>query len=159
MRYRKVVLCLCIIIVITSFSCKKESSIVHNSHFGEPFLIKANETIFLTSDLLNRNESDSTLSVSFKKVLYDSRCPMASCYLCYGSMASIKVLLTTHQKDTAGISLTVLGCDTVNINEYCYQSKDTLGYRICLLKLDPYPGGNIQIEPSKYTAKLKISKL
>lgn len=96
------------------------------------------------------------LTLSFKKVISDERCPKSICYLCYGSIASIQVFLA-HQKETATISLTILGCGTND--DYCYQPKDTLGYRICLLRLDPYPTGNTPINPSNYTATLKVSKL
>jgi hypothetical protein len=145
------------IIGITAFSCKKESSVSNNNHLGEPFLIKVNEDKSLTPILSDKNIIYSCLSVSFKKVIFDSRCAKPSCYLCYGSTASVQVFFS-HQKDTASISLTILGCDTTN-DEFCYQPVDTLGYRICLLRLDPYPDGFTPINPLNYTAKLKISKL
>jgi hypothetical protein len=149
---------LCGIIGITTYSCKKESS-VSNSHFSYPFSIKISETKSITPIISDNKGSDSSLAVSFKKVIYDSRCPKAECYLCYASSASIQVLLA-HQKDTATISLTILGCqDEYDCNDQLYYRKDTLGYRICLLRLDPYPDGTTTINQLNYTAKLNISKL
>jgi hypothetical protein len=155
MKKFRIKIVLCGMIVITAFSCKKETSVSSNNHLGEPFTIKANETKSLTSFISANSSSDSTLYLSFKKVISDGRCPKATCYLCYGSIASIQVFLA-HQKDTATISLPILGCGTDDDN--CYQPKDTLGYRICLLRLDPYPTGNAPINPSNYTAKLNVSK-
>ena len=150
---------LCGIIVITMFSCKKEASLNSDNHLGVPFTIKVSETKLLTPFILANNSSDSILTLSFKKVISDGRCPKEVCYLCYGSIARIQVFLA-HQKDTATVTLTILGCrDEYNCDEQLYYRKDTLGYRICLLRLDPYPISNTPSSPSTYTAKLNISKL
>ena len=103
--------------------------------------------------------NDSILTVCFKKVISDSRCPSTSCSLCYGSAANIQILLV-QKKDTSNIYLIIPGCSSEPVcNEYYYYRKDTLGYRICLLSLDPYPNSNTPIKAQDYSAKLKISKL
>jgi hypothetical protein len=155
----KLVIFLFGIIGIAAFCCKRESTSFNNSHFGESFLLKMNESTSITSSIPDESNNDSSLTVSFKKVINDSRCPKVSCDLCYGSAASIKVLLT-FQKDTTSIVLTILGCrDEYTCDDQLYYRKDTLGYRICLLRLDPYPDGNINIDLHNYIAKLNISKL
>lgn len=142
---------------ITAFSCEKESS-NNNSLLGEPFQIKLNETFSITQTKSDANNPDSTINVSFKKVLSDSRCPMDICYLCYGSSASIQLFLS-HKADTATLTLTILGCrEEYECDDNLFYRVDTLGYRFCLLRLDLYPNGN-PINLSNYSAKLNISKL
>jgi len=158
MKNFRMIIFLCGMIVFTSFSCKKESSMSNTNHLGIPFLIKANGTESLSPILSDNTSSDSSLTISFEKVIYDSRCPKASCYLCYGSSAKIQVLLT-RQNEKSTINLTILGCqDEYECDDHLYYRKDTLGYRICFLRLDPYPTGEL-IDPKNYTAKLNISKL
>jgi hypothetical protein len=137
---------------------KEETALTNTNHLGDPFLIKANEVKSLTPFNATYNSSDSSLSISFKKVIYDWRCPKSSCYLCYGSSATIQISLT-HQNKQSSINLTIPGChDEFECNDYLYYRKDTLGYRICFLRLDPYPTGAV-IDSLNYTAKLNISKL
>ena len=159
MKKLKIILLLFAFIALGSSGCKKESSEISKSHLGEPFSIKANENKSLTPVKSENSTSDSSLTVSFEKVVYDSRCPKESCYLCYGSSAQIQVLLLS-QKKSASILLTIPGCqDEFNCDNQLYYRKDTLGYRICFLRLDPYPEGKTPINLSNYTAKLNISKL
>jgi hypothetical protein len=148
---------LSVIIWITTFHCSKDSSLIGDSHFGQSFSIKINEVKSITP--VSSNNPDSIVNLRFKEVLSDNRCSKASCYLCYGSTACIQVVLT-HQNVTATISLSILGCqDEYVCDEQLYYRKDTLGYRICLLRLDPYPEGNNLVNPLNYTAKLNITKL
>ena len=159
MKKLKIILLLFAFIALGSSGCKKESSEISYSHLGEPFSIKANENKSLTPVKSENTTSDSSLTVRFEKVVYDSRCPKGSCYLCYGSSAQIQVLLSFQTKSTS-ILLTIPGCqDEFNCDDQLYYRKDTLGYRICFLRLDPYPVSNTPIDPSNYTAKLNISKL
>lgn len=157
MKQIKTILIFCLIFVTTDFSCRKESSIKTDSHFGEPFHVKISEAISL-SPILSNNASDSSLNVKFQKVIYDSRCAKSACYLCYGSSATIQVSLTNN-KTNLEIPLTIIGCqDEYTCDENLYYKVDTLGYRICLLRLDPYPEANVTVDPSSYIAKLSIEK-
>jgi hypothetical protein len=137
---------------------KEESTLTNTAHLGLPFFIKAQEVKSLIPFNSGNISPDSSLSVSFEKVISDSRCPKSSCYLCYGSTAKIQIMLT-HQNKQSSVSLTILGCqDEYECDDHLYYRKDTLGYRICLLRLDPYPTGT-PINSPNYTAKLNISKL
>jgi len=137
---------------------KEESKLINTNHLDMPFYIKANEVTSLIPLNPGNNSSDSSLSIRFKKVIHDRRCPKASCYLCYGSEAQIQILLTEQNKQSY-IYLTIPGChDEFACDDNLYYRKDTLGYRICFLRLDPYPTG-VVIDTLKYTAKLNISKL
>jgi hypothetical protein len=119
--------------------------------FGDAFTVKINESVTLTS------ENEETLIVGFKKILNDGRCYLSRCELCCFSRADIQISITDDKK-TADIDLSIWGCiDEENENGYAYT--DTLGYRIRLLRLDPYPIENETIYPSDYRSKLKITKL
>jgi hypothetical protein len=149
---------LCGIVIVTVLNCATESTPSSTNHLGESFTIKTNESTQLMPYNLKNASSDSSLSVNFEKVICDSRCPKASCHLCYGSTAQIQILLTHHNIQSS-IQLTILGCqDEYECNDQLYYRKDTLGYRICLLRLDPYPTGT-PVNSKNYTAKLNISKL
>jgi hypothetical protein len=148
---------LSLIIVFTDLSCKKESALTTNYHLGDPFQVKIGDSITL-SPILSDKVSDSSLTVKFQKVINDSRCAKLQCYLCFGSSASIQILLT-NSKINLDIPLTILGCnDEYTCDDNLYYKADTLGYRICLLRLDPYPESNVTVNPSNYKAKLIISK-
>lgn len=148
---------LAVIIWIMTFHCSKDSSLSSDSHFGQPFSIRLNEVKSITP--VSSDNPDSIVNLRFKEVLSDSRCSKASCYLCYGSTASIQVVFT-HQNDKVTITPSILGCqDEYVCDDQLYYRKDTLGYRICLLRLDPYPEGNNLVNPLNYTAKLNITKL
>lgn len=154
----KGILFLVLMIAIIDLSCKKEQSSDTGYHLGEPFQIKSGKDISLSPFLSDNSLSDSSLTVTFHEVLNDSRCAKAACYLCYGSLASISIQLI-NSRINLNIPITILGCqDEYNCNDNLYYKVDTLGYRICLLRLDPYPEGIVPINPSNYTAKLSISK-
>lgn len=137
---------------------KEDTTLADTSHLGIPFFIKVQENKSFIPFNLNNKSSDSIFSLSFKKVNYDYRCPLSTCYLCYGSTAQIQVLLT-HQNIQSTINLTIIGCqEEYECNDNLYYRKDTLGYRICLLRLDPYPTGTT-VNFKNYTAKINISKL
>jgi hypothetical protein len=157
MKTIKTLLFVCFSIGIAAFTCQKEP-LQNEGHLGEPFILDLNGTYSLNPSLTGTNDSDSSLTVNFKKVLFDARCPMSTCSLCYGSSARISVFFT-HRTDTATISLTILGCrEEYECNDNLYYHVDTLGYRFCLLRLDPYPdGGNKNV--SNYSVKLNITKL
>jgi len=146
-------------LMIAFMGCtKEESGLTNTNHLGVPFFIKVQEVKSVIPLNLSNSSSDSSISVTFEKVIYDSRCPKSLCYLCYGSTATIQISLTQQNKQSS-ISLTILGChDEYECDDHLYYRKDTLGYRICLLRLDPYPT-DTPINFKNYTAKINISKL
>lgn len=142
-------------------TCKKSSQISNipsDYHLGDTFALKTNECAKLTP-FLSTYENDSTLTICFENILKDERCYKSVCYICYASFADIQISMV-HQNDTSLIPLTVIGCSGEPVcDEHYYYRKDTLGYRICLLRLDPYPDtDNTPINLPDYTAKLKITK-
>ena len=160
MKTKKVLSSVIILFLQMAFigCAREESTLINTNHLGVAFSIKAQEVKPLTPFNATYNSSDSSLSICFKKVIHDWRCPKSSCYLCYGSDAQIQILLTEQNKQSY-IYLTIPGChDEFACDDNLYYRKDTLGYRICFLRLDPYPTG-VVIDTLKYTAKLNISNL
>ena len=153
----KAITILTLLIIITALSCKKEPPLSTNFHLGKPLQIKEGEDISL-SPILSNTVSDSSLSVKFQKVLSDSRCSMATCYLCYGGFGIIQIVFS-HKHDTGTITLRIPSCRyEYECDDQLYYRVDTLGYRFCLLRLDPYPGDSNSTNETTYTAKLNISK-
>jgi hypothetical protein len=100
------------------------------------------------------------LSLTFRSVLSDSRCPFS--VLCFWEgIAEIQVALVKTSGDTALVTLGVLGGTRYNAENPYFV--DTLGYRLTLLRLDPYPEGLDKLrlttppQPlSEYQATLRI---
>ncbi|GAB6011672.1 hypothetical protein [Viscerimonas tarda] len=127
---------------------KKDSAI----HLGDAFTVKINESITLMTE-----NNDVELTIGLKKILNDGRCYKSQCELSYGSRADIQISVTKNG-ETSDIDLSIWGCiDEENENSNAY--KDTLGYRIRLLRLDPYPDEGTNNNPLDYKSKLKIKKL
>jgi hypothetical protein len=99
-------------------------------------------------------EEKDTITISFSRVLFDSRCPLPSCYLTYGTRADIEISML-YQKNNYTLPYTLWGGMTQD-NTESYQ--DTLGYRIHVFRLDPYPEEE-PIDSTDYKIKLKIMKL
>ena len=99
--------------------------------------------------------AETSINITFTEVI-ESRCSLEDCYLCYGSRANIKIVLSGST-----IPLQVLGCNTDNQGNILDDREyiDTLGYRINAYRLEPYPIDNIPINQSDYSLKIKISKL
>jgi hypothetical protein len=113
----------------------------------EYFTLKMNETL---------DVPDAPLTVSFLEVS-EGRCSKSTCYLCYWSIATIK-LAVNNKKKTADIDLTIVGCVDESTTESMMLFVDTLEHRFQLINLSPYPDTEpIKIED--YIAKIKITKL
>lgn len=146
---------LCGLCLLAVPGCKEDSAATNRGFFGEPFTIRANEPILVTS-ASTMNKPDCSLIVEFRRVVYDSRCPLTSCSHCYGSSAEVE-LLVTRQTGSRSVFLWIPGCqEEFSCDRISTYQKDTIGYRFCLLLLDPYPGTSLN---SVYSAKLKISEL
>jgi hypothetical protein len=152
----KTTMLLSFLLVIIIYGCKKDST---DSHFNEPFEIKVGDDIEI-SPLSKSSASDGSITFEFQKVTQDSRCFKSSaCNLCLGNWATIQVHLITSNT-AVDLSLSIPGCiDEYLCNDNSYYKVDTLGYRICFLRLDPYPDIHDLIDYSDYTAKINIAKM
>lgn len=127
---------------------------------NSPFILKLGECALLSNN--STSKLSDTIIICFDKVLKDGRCLKSDCPQCYGSTAEIQIKII-DKRDTSYISLTTPGCNFNSeplCNDNYFYRKDTLGYRICLLRLEPYPDyNNIPIKLSDYTVKLDVIKL
>lgn len=121
--------------------------ILNPVNFEGPFFLNFGESKILTPD---------NLRVEFKQIIEESRCP--SDVVCvWEGRARIGLLLQTPA-DTIHVELVLPGFASQS-DTLAHQPVDTIGYRITLLQLDPYPQSDRQPRDSDYRALLKISRL
>lgn len=140
--------------ILLLFSCNKENADLVTHELGEVMPLRFKECV-------NVESGSSSFKVCFDRVMNEGRCLWSDCQSCFGSLAEIEMTMLSHTSDTAVVGLSVVGCvDGISESSCSWQGKDTLGYRFCLLSLDPYPDhGNVPIPHSVYTAQLVISAL
>jgi hypothetical protein len=98
------------------------------------------------------------LKVGFQDVLEDSRCPLG-CYCYWEGVARLKITLQKKYQDTVYITVNIPGY--VNKDRGYHANVDTVGYRITLLQLDPYPicDPAFHHQYSGYVALLEVSRI
>ena len=110
---------------------------------------------------------DTVANESYKLCLdsiYEARVPLEICPYFYGiTYAGIRIRWVQPQIDTTIIILKVLGCNIWRYAaggcEHDHSSIDTVGYKFCFLRLDPYPDTtNYPIPLKDYIATLKIAR-
>jgi hypothetical protein len=105
--------------------------------------VKLGESFTITPGSIVEVQGED-LSLTFRSVLSDSRCPFS--VLCFWEgIAEIQVALVKTSGDMALVTLGVLGGTRYNAeNPYFI---DTLGYRLSFLRLEPYPetSGNLRL--------------
>jgi len=117
------------------------------ANFDEPFWLNFGESKVLMPDILR---------VEFQRLLEESRCP--SDVICvWEGRARIGLLLQTPA-DSIQVELLLPGFATQG-DTLAHQPVDTLGYRMTLMQLDPYPKSDRPTRPSDYKALLKVSRL
>lgn len=97
------------------------------------------------------------VTIGFQKVLQDSRCGL-KCICIWPGRSDILIWLKSNEIDSTFVTASIFGYITKK-NTCCHLSVDTLGYQITLLQLEPYREASETIQPSKYKALLKISKV
>jgi hypothetical protein len=101
----------------------------------EPAQVKLGESFTLTAGKTVEIEGED-LSLTFRSVLSDSRCPFGvECF--WQGVAEIEIKLRSKTGDSALVTLGVLGGTRYNAENPYFV--DTMGYRLSLLRLDPYP--------------------
>ncbi len=117
------------------------------ANFDEPFWLRFGESKVLMPD---------NLRIEFRQLLEESRC--ASDVICvWEGRARIGLLLQTPA-DSIQVELLLPGFAT-QADTLAHQPVDTLGYRMTLMQLDPYPKSDRPTRPSDYKALLKVSRL
>ena len=117
---------------------------------GESFVLKLGQSVDVQGE---------ALSVTFREVATDSRCPTgAMCF--WAGIAETRVTLAKRTGDTAQVTVAILGVSEIASDER--YAVDTMGYHIVLQRLDPYPdltpfARNSRI-PDPYQATLKVTR-
>ena len=88
--------------------------------------------------------------------VWDQRCPMEWCSTCTGIGGHVKIRWINSQTgDTATIPLDFPTCV---FGESLGLTKDTLGYKFVMNRMDPYPTlANSPIPDADYNIKVKVS--
>ena len=143
-----------VLLFIITVSCEKAplatSDTGDNSdiHLNQPFQLKVGESIKLISD---------NLKVGFDNVQSDSRCLIGVVCFWEGE-ADINIWLLKNRIDTIHSILKIRGY--IGIQDSLHHKYiDTIGYRIKLMQLDPYPHHPIPNDFSIYKATLNVSRL
>jgi hypothetical protein len=116
-------------------------------NLDEPFFLNFGGSKVLRPD---------NLRIEFQQVLEESRCPSDAVCI-WAGRARIGLLLQTTA-DSVRLELVIPGF-VAQSDTLAHQPVDTIGYRITLLQLDPYPHSQRQAPDSEYRALLKISRL
>jgi len=102
--------------------------------------------------VLNYGESATARSggirITFSDVLEDGRCP-SNVVCCWEGIAKIKITLKERLDKTTNIVLPIYGYVSIE-NSLRHVAVDTLGYRLMLMQLDPYPED--PVEPEFYAS-------
>jgi hypothetical protein len=148
--YKRILIFVALAAGLLLLQCSDKPTQPEQAKLGEPFVLRWGQKIAV------QNEN---LSITFRDVVSDSRCPTNVICLWPG-MAEVQIKLATKSADTAVVTVAVLGGWEGDFdNPYAV---DTLGYRIDLLKLDPYPDLPMSSRssrlPEAYQATLKVTR-
>lgn len=117
----------------------------HQRKVSTPFTLEFGETGFLETE---------NLEITFTSILGDSRCP--SDVICvWEGVATIKLRLIVAAGDTYWVNLDSFGEGWTG-GDPLPPTRDTLGFRIAFLHLDPYPVSTGTIPDSEYVATLAV---
>ena len=134
-----------LLISLLLVSCEDNNIISQVAVLDEPFQLKLGQAKILHSE---------NLIVGFSELVKDSRCPEdVDCFL--EGEAEIELWLLKSGQDTTFLSITIPGFVAAESKRQV--STDTLGYRIMLQQLDPYPNTSRQRRLFDYEALLVIS--
>lgn len=111
------------------------------SPLGQPFSLRAGET-----ECVDRGN----LSLTFTGVTNDSRCPKGLDCLVPGE-ATVVITARLANGESAALTIKVPAGEGA--------ASQFQGYRITIIKLEPYPEEGKRIEPADYTAKILVERL
>jgi hypothetical protein len=135
-----------ILFIFLVFGCN-DGIISPFGKFDEPFWLRIDGKKTVLPD---------QLSVEFKDVPGDSRCPLNVVCVWEGEVA-VQLLVDHESFDPATLELKLRG-DTAREDTLQHSTLDTLGYRFTLMEVAPYPVDPGVIERREYRALLKVAK-
>ena len=134
---------LIILLIIACLPTKPEKEATQNSipiFLDKEFMLKLGQTAFF--DL-------QEISITFNKVISDSRCP--SDVVCFWQ-GEVQIELLIKIKEFEPINVIMTENQAKNHYEF-------VGFTLILLKVEPYPISNKRISSSDYTATLIIKEI
>lgn len=136
------------VLVFVCFACKHDTLVPVENEQESPISLGFGKTTIVKS---------LDLRVGFRDVVEDSRCPEnADCK--WEGRADICLWLLPSNSDTVFIQSSISGGVTRN-DTTRHLAIDTIGFRIKLIQLDPYPRIDTVFQKADYTALLDISKI
>ena len=138
-----------ITVVCLSFIHCSEKSIepAKTVDLNQLVMLKVGQSVFVTSE---------SLKIGFSEVSGDSRCPM-NAYCFWPGIGEVNLWLLKPAMDTVFVTVGIIGT-TSALDERDHVPADTLGYRIALMGLSPYPQSFDPIDQSEYLATIRIRK-
>lgn len=128
-------------------SCDR-SVLNSDAQLDEPFWLLSGDSKFLPSE---------QLEIGFDKLLTDSRCPENGICVWAGE-AQVRLWLRKPAAERTFVTATIAGYVTAESTS-SHASVDTLGYRITLLQLDPYPNTNRERREADYRALFNVESV
>ncbi|MCX6832239.1 MAG: hypothetical protein NT028_08930 [candidate division Zixibacteria bacterium] len=148
--YKKILTFVALAAVLLLLQCSDKPTQSEQAKLGESFVLKVGQTVVV---------QDENLSITFRDVVSDSRCP-TNVFCFWSGIAEVQIKLVTRSADTAIVTVAILGGSESNSDSR--YAADTLGYHIALLRLDPYPDLSLSARssriPEPYQATLKITR-
>jgi len=135
-------------IILTFISCHDQNIIEPETEQLSPYTIRYGESLTLPT---------LDLKIGFLGIIEESRCPIhVMCF--WEGRAMIDVRMQTSTIDSIIITPTIYGSCRKE-DSLCHHPIDTVGYRVTLLQLDPYPVyGDTTHTIADYTALISIVK-
>lgn len=134
-------------------SCEDNNIISQVAVFDKPFRLQLGQRKILLND---------ELIIGFSEIIDDSRCPI-NLRCIWAGIGIIRISLSRDGTDLTEINLATSNSASAltqyNKTGNAYPTVDTLGYRITLLQLDPYPDTKMSYKISDHKALLNVSKL
>ena len=134
-----------LVVTLLTFGCT--SPTVPSVDQGSPFTVGIEKSVYVPS---------LKLSLTFADVINDGRCPL-NVYCLSAGAARIELSLLPMGSQSIRIFPYILGGVTKE-NNVGQRSIDTLGLRITLMQLDPYPRTDTSFSRSDYVATIKVTK-
>ena len=141
---KRIIIFICLLFVACPTDWFEDSP---KQRLGEPFSLKAGETCVIFPE---------NLKMGFQNVISDSRCP-EGLWCKWEGVAELNVWLKLTRQHKVFIKSQIYG-GVFRKNSFAQVSIDTLGYKITLRQLDPYPKHDITNDYSNYVAEFVVTK-
>ena len=137
-----------LLLMAVIIACQTETTVVGTASFNSAFKLRAGESITL---------QPGNVKIGFERVAEDSRCPAGEICFWEGQVR-LRFWLLRPDADSVFIAPALHG-RVLQSDTCCHYHIDTLGYRITLMQVDPYPLLPVPPSQPEYIAYLKVTRL